>query len=125
MIREDLEGQKLKQSFKENILYALKKRKNVALEIIFKLSGNHQGEAFRDEETITICGNNFIYKDVQFNNQIIDENTIADIIVDNFYYDKFSYIDCIEKYGDVECQGFGEYWGKDEFIFMYVRLNCI
>ena len=118
-------GEQLKQNFKENILYALKKSKNAAIKIIFKLSGTHQGEKFRYKEIITAFVGNFTYKGVWFCNQTVDQDTIVKVIVDNFSYDSFSFIGCEEKIGKVECQGFGEYWGEDKFVFEYKRLNCI
>lgn len=125
MKEKDLEGQELKQSFKENILYALKRNKNAALKIIFRFSGTHQGEGFKYREAITVFAGDFTYKDIHFSDQTVDQNTIINIIVDNFSYDCFSFVECKEKHGKVECQGFGDYWGEDEFVFIYKRLNCI
>ena len=121
----DLEREELKNSFKENILYALEKAKNAAVEITFKFSGTHQGRKFRFKECIKYFAGAFTYKDVYFDERTADKDTIINIIVANFCYNCFSFIDCIENLGKVECQGFGDYWGEDKFTFIYKRLNCI
>ena len=120
---KDLEGQELKQSFKENILYALKKSKNAAIKITFVFSGTHQGAKFRYKENITCFAGDFTYKNVYLSQRTIDKDIIINIIVDNLSYDCFSFIECKEKIGEVECHGFGDYWGEDKFVFIYERLN--
>lgn len=122
---KDLEQEQLKKSFKENILYALKKSKNAAIKITFVFSGIHQGEKFRYREHITCFAGDFKYKNVYLNQEKVDKDTIINIIIDNFHYDCFSFIDCKEKIGKVECHGMGDYWGEDEFVFAYKRMNCI
>lgn len=122
---KDLEREQLKQSFKENVLYALNKSKNDVIEITFVFSGTHQGEEFRYREHITYFAGDFTYKNVDFHRRTVDKDTIINIIIDNFYYDCFSFIDCKEKIGKVKCHGMGDYWGEDKFVFTYKRLNCI
>ena len=120
---KDLTDEQLKKSFKDNILYALKKSKNAAIKITFVFSGTHQGEKFRYREHITCFDGDFTYRNVWFWNKTVDQDTIINIIVDNFVYNCFSFIECKEKIGQVECHGFGEYWGEDKFIFVYKRMN--
>ena len=122
---KDLEREQLKKSFKENILYALKQSKNVVINIAFVFKGTHQGMKFRYREHITYFANDFTYKNVSFTNRITNTDTIIDMILYNFSYDHFSFIKCKEKFGGVKCHGFGDYWGKDEFTFIYERKNCI
>ena len=122
---KDLETEELKQYFKENILYALKKAKNPDIEISFRFNGHHQGSRFTYKENISIFAGTFTYKGVSFHSSKVDKDTILNIIVDNFCYNQFTFIDCIEKFGKVECHGFGDYWGTDKFIFVYQRMNCI
>ena len=122
---KDLEQEKLKQNFKENILYALKKAKNAAIKITFVFSGTHQGEKFRYREHITYFAGDFTYRNVYLSQRTVDKDTIINIIIDNFCYNCFSFIDCKEKIGKVECHGFGDYWGEDKFIFTYKRMSCI
>ena len=63
---KDLEQEELKGSFKQNILYALKNRKNSALEIVFSFSGTHQGRKFNSRETIEYFCGDFTYKNGNF-----------------------------------------------------------
>ena len=122
---KDLEQEELKGSFKQNILYALKNRKNSALEIVFSFSGTHQGAKFNSRETIEYFCGDFTYKNVRISRQVVNEETAINIIIDNFHYDCFSFIECKQKIGKVECHGFGEYFGEDRFTFIYERMNCI
>ena len=122
---KDLEREELKESIKENIFYALKNKKNEALKISFRFKGSHQGSSFTFRESIDYFAGSFTYKGVYLETHTVDVDTIVKIILDNFCYDCFAFIDCIEKYGKVECHGFGDYWGKDTFTFIYKRINCI
>lgn len=120
---KDLERKELTQAIKENILYALAKHKNAALKIVFRFSGTYQGEQFRYKEVIDYFCGDFAYKRINFSNRIVDQDTAIDIIVSNFSYSDFSFINCKEKIGEVKCHGFGDYFGEDEFVFIYKRLN--
>lgn len=122
---KDLYQEKLKQNFRENILYALKKSKNAAKDITFVLSGTHKGEKFEYKEHITCFIGDFTYNGVYLSQRTVGIDTIINIIIDNFCYDGFSFIECKEKIGRDKCQGTGDYWGEDEFVFVYKRMNCI
>ena len=108
-----------------DILYALKNRKNAALVIVFSFNGTHQGAKFKSKEKIECFVNDFYYKNIRLNRQVVDKETAINIIIDNFHYDCFSFIECKQKIGKVECHGFGDYFGKDNFTFIYERMNCI
>ena len=78
---KDLEQEELKKNFKENILYALKNKKNAALRIIFRFSGTHQGSKFKYKETIDYFAGNFTYKNIGLNEWVIDKNTAIKRII--------------------------------------------
>ena len=122
---KDLERNELKQNIRENILYALKEAKNAAIKITFVFGGTHCGKYFRYREHITCFAGDFKYKNVRFSERTVDTDVVINIILDNFCYDYFSFVNCKEKIGKVECNGMGAYWGEDKFTFIYERQDCI
>lgn len=121
---KNLIDEELVKSFRDNIMFALKEHKNLSLEIIFKFSEEDSDYKFNDE-IIERWGGFYSYKGVRFGfiDEIISQDKIIDIILKNMQYNHFAYIDKVVQIGDVECQGHGEYWGTDKFIFIYKRFK--
>ena len=115
----NLVGVELKQSLKKNILFALKDKKNAALEIYFQFNAKD----FIRIESITYFAGYLYYKNISFDMAIISTENIIDIIIANIHIDNFTYISCDKKYGKVECHGHGEYFGNDCYTFFYTRIE--
>ena len=116
---KNLEREDLRLSFKENILFALRNKKNVGMTIRFKFKDSTNFK-FKGE-TIYIFGSGVKYKDVHLGSYELP--WVIEILIDNFFYSDFSLIDTEINHGEIKCHGFGDYWGEDKITFTYYRFD--
>lgn len=120
---KNLERKELKTSIKDNILYALQYKKNIDLNInfIFKINSPVLKDNLEYKEKISYFLGIFHFKGVKLSTEVLEKERIIEIILDNLNYDKFAFVSCIKKIGKEQCHGHNEYWGTDDFTFVYVR----
>ena len=121
---KDLYDEELKKDIKEKLELAVKESTSPDTTITFVFDC---GNGYKPKEKIKSFAGLLKYKGVSFN-VIVDgfiENhpDTIDIIVSNFHYNYFSFIETKIKRGKVECHGFGDYWGHDTITFIYRRLE--
>lgn len=117
---KNLKGDELKESFKQQLLSALSKIKNPFATINFKFSAEGSNYRFKDEKITYSCGD-LTFNEVKLGN--MKNQYVIDIILDNMRYDCFAFIRSDYHHGNVECQGFGDYYGIDKIDIIYHRFK--
>ena len=117
---KNLRGDKLKESFKQQLLLALNKIKNPYARINFKFSEEGSNYHFEDIIISYSCGD-LSFNDIMLGN--MKKQYVIDIILNNMHYDCFSFIRSDYHHGNVTCHGFGEYYGEDNVNIIYHRIK--
>ena len=121
----DLYDDELKESFRKNLEEVERLLSQPCAEVVFKFFGKSQvgseSKGFTSSFVLHIVFNEYEINGFRLGG--CKDEFVKKQILNNMHYNAFSYCGCDYTKGETKCQGFGDYWGEDKFVFNYVRFD--